>query len=352
MTTNNAMTLLTLVLVTLAAATSCAQNDRVTEDNTRNEPTSEDLSAEQDRGQVILELRGGSGTKFSGSCAIGDQEPEEIGGQVPANYTYEPEERPLKCQISSDGDIQVNLTTDQNVRSVQQISGGTLNLTYQNGSISSSVSSSAGSSSGQRSSSSSQGDATSEASDVTSESRDVSGFNEVELKGIGKLSIQQTGSESLTVEAEADVLPKVRTEVVNGRLIIGPETNTPIDTSEPLNYKLSVKNLNALRVSGSGDVEAEGISTDELAVTISGTAEVNMTGRADSQEIEVSGSGEYRAEDLKSKEARVEVGGSGSALVNVSEKLDAEVSGSGSVEYIGDPTVEQDIGGAGEVRKH
>ncbi len=352
MTMKNAIPMLSLVLVTLVAATSCAENGQVTEDNTGNQPTSEDFSAEKDRGEAILQLRGDSGTEYSGSCAIGDQEPAEIGGQVPATYTYEPKERPLKCEISSDGDIQVNLTTDQNVRSVQQISGGTLNLTYENGRISSFVSSSSGSSSGQRSSSSSQGDAISEDSDVTSESRDVSGFNEVELKGIGKLSIQQTGSESLTIEAEEDVLPKIRTEVVNNRLVIGPEANTTIDTSEPINYKLTVKDLNALEVSGSGDVEAEDVSTDELAVTISGAADVDMAGRADSQEIEVSGSGGYRAEDLKSKEAKVEVGGSGSAVVNVSDELDAEVSGSGSVEYIGDPTVSQDVSGAGEVSKH
>jgi hypothetical protein len=42
----------------------------------------------------------------------------------------------------------------------------------------------------------------------------------------------------------------------------------------------------------------------------------------------------------------------GSPEVNVSDELDAEISGSGPVEYIGDPTVKQDVSGAGEVRKH
>ena len=113
-----------------------------------------------------------------------------------------------------------------------------------------------------------------ESSNVTSESRNVSGFDEVELNGAGNLSIQQTGSESLTVEAEEDVLPKLRTEVENNRLIIGPEPNTTIHTTEPINYKLTVKDLKALKVSGSGNVDAEDISTEELAVTISGAGEV------------------------------------------------------------------------------
>jgi carbon monoxide dehydrogenase subunit G len=187
---------------------------------------------------------------------------------------------------------------------------------------------------------------------MTSESRNVSGFSEVELQGVGNLSIQQTGSESLTVEAEEDVIPKLRTEVENNRLIIGPESNTSIHTIKPINYKLTVKDLDALKLSGSGNIEAEDIETDKLAVTINGTGDVKMAGRADSQDIDISGSGNYQAGNLESKEVKIAVGGSGSAIVNVSDELDAKVSGSGSVEYVGDPTVNQDVSGAGRVRKH
>ena len=38
-------------------------------------------------------------------------------------------------------------------------------------------------------------------------------------------------------------------------------------------------------------------------------------------------------------------------IVNASDELEAGVSGSGSVEYAGDPAVEQNVSGAGEVRK-
>ena len=318
---------------------------------------SAEASEDGEEDQARLDIKGSSGTEFSGSCAIGDEEPEEISGQVPQSFTFNLEGKPLDCKISSEGDVQVELTVVENVRSVQRFSGGTLNLTYENGSISSSVSSSSGSS-GQASSSSSQiisssaGNIDEEPSNVTSESRNVSGFEEVELQGVGNLSIQQTGSESLTVEAEEDVLPNIRTEVVNNRLIIGPEPNTSINTTQPINYKLTVKDLNALKVSGSGNVDAEDISTDELAVTTSGTGNVKISGEADSQEITISGSGSYQAEDLESKEVKVDVRGSGSAVVNVSDELDAKVSGIGSVEYIGDPTVNQDVSGIGAVRKH
>jgi Putative auto-transporter adhesin, head GIN domain len=353
------VTLLTLGPVFLAV-TGCAESDQSSEDDTNNQNTVGETQAKESGSgntngkaggrKAKLALQGGSGTEFSGSCTVGDQEPEEIGGQLPTSYTYRLRGEPLDCEITSDGDVQVELTVDKNVRSVQRISGGTLHLTYKNGSISSTTSSSGTSS--QASSTSSRGDTAGGSSSVTSESRDVSGFDEVELDGVGNLSIQQTGSESLSVEAEEDVLPKLRTEVKGNRLIIAPEPNTTISTTRPINYELTVKDLSALDVSGSGNVDAEDISTDDLTINVGGTGDVKISGKVESQDVEVSGSGDYQAGDLESQDAKVDVGGSGSALVNVSNELDASASGSGSVEYIGDPTVNQDVSGSGEVRAH
>ncbi len=336
---------LTLLVATLgfAALSGCSQDPQA------RGAASAEVGGSGDA--LTLEIEGRPGAEFSGTCAIGDAEPEEFGGRVPESFTYDLQGRPLECEIASADDVEVTLAQGNN-RSVQRISGGTLNLTYENGSISSSTSSS--SSSSQVSSSSGAtgeepGDATDGSASVASEPRDVNGFDEVELNGVGSLSIRQTGSESLTVEAEEDVLTKIRTEVVDERLIIGPEPNTNIRTTEPINYKLTVEDLHALGLSGSGDIDAEAINTDTLKIDVGGSGAIKTSGTADSQEIEVSGSGDYQAEDLESKQAEIDVKGSGSAIVNVSDTLDAKVSGAGSVEYIGNPTVEKEVSGAGRV---
>jgi carbon monoxide dehydrogenase subunit G len=203
---------------------------------------------------------------------------------------------------------------------------------------------------------------------VVSESRNVSGFTEVALQGIGNLSIQQTGSESLTIEAEDNIIPKLRTEVNNGRLTIGIEPNTSIQTTKPINYKLTVKDLNALELSGAGRVDAENINTNNLKITNAGSGDVaasisannlnvaqrgsgdvKTSGKADSQDVNISGSGSYQAENLQSKEAKIVVNGSGEATVNVSDKLDVRINGSGSVEYSGNPNITQRIRGSGDL---
>ena len=185
---------------------------------------------------------------------------------------------------------------------------------------------------------------------VTSESRDVSDFDEVVLEGVGNLTIRQTGSESLTIEAEDNLLPEISTEVEGNRLTIETEYDMPAAT-QPINYELTVRDLSALELPVAANVDASDISTDSLDVTISGAGDMKIAGEADSQDIEISGTGVYQAEDLESEEAEIDISGSGEAVVRVSDHLHVEVSGSGSVEYIGNPTVSRDITGAAEVRR-
>ena len=205
---------------------------------------------------------------------------------------------------------------------------------------------------------------------VVSESRNVSGFTEVALESIGDLAIYQTGSESLTIEAEDNIIPKIKTEVKDNRLTIDIEPNTSIQATKPISYKLTVKDLNALELSGSGRIDAENINTNNLAVTNrgsgdvaanvdinnlkiaqGGSGEVKMRGKADTQDVNVSGSGTYQAENLQSKEAKIADNGAGEASINASDKLDVRINGSGSVEYIGNPTITQHINGSGELTR-
>jgi hypothetical protein len=172
----------------------------------------------------------------------------------------------------------------------------------------------------------------------------------VAVHGIGTLSIRQTGSESLTIEADDDVLPLLGSEVQGGRLVLGPKPNTTIQARTPIRYTLTVKTLRALDVSGAAAVEATDLRLPALQVTLSGSGEATLAGTVDRQEIQLTGSGVYHGDGLESAAATVRVSGSGEAVVRVRDTLDAQVSGSGTVEYLGDPTVTQRVSGAGSIR--
>lgn len=101
-------------------------------------------------GEAVLRLEGTEGTGFSGTCSVGDEE-KEINGQVPASYVFDLDGRGIECGIrkqNPEGALKVVFAAD-GARSVQSTTGAgsTVNITYRDGSFSSSTISS-GSSSG------------------------------------------------------------------------------------------------------------------------------------------------------------------------------------------------------------
>jgi hypothetical protein len=186
---------------------------------------------------------------------------------------------------------------------------------------------------------------------VASETRQVRDFDEVVLTGSGTLTITQTGEESLTIQADDNILPLLTSDVSGRRLTLGTKPNTSFSTRSPIIYRLTVQQLSGLIVSGSGDATATGITSSSMSVRISGSGSVTLAGTAERQEVTISGSGSYRADDFATKTAAVSVSGSGGVRVHASEQLDVHVSGSGSVEYSGSPAVSQRVSGSGRVRR-
>ena len=99
--------------------------------------------------EATLEIEGDPGTRFSGTCSLGDKE-NEIGGQVPQSFTLALEGQKLECEIqgTNEGNLKVLLTAPGN-RIVQETNAGTIKLTYSgnNGASSSATSSSSSSNS-------------------------------------------------------------------------------------------------------------------------------------------------------------------------------------------------------------
>ncbi len=186
---------------------------------------------------------------------------------------------------------------------------------------------------------------------LATQARPVAGFDGVILSGAGRLIIEQTGREALAITAEENILPLLSSEVRDGTLILGVIPNVSLTPTREIVYRLEVRDLYDIVVSGAGQVEAVGIDTPQLHVVISGAANIAVQGVADWQDLIISGAGRYAGHDLFSRVATVTVSGAGAAVVRVSDRLEATVSGSGLVEYIGNPWVEAQVSGTGVVRR-
>lgn len=211
------------------------------------------------------------------------------------------------------------------------------------------------------------------------EERAVSGFDRVILKDIGEVIITQGEGESLRIEAEEEVLPRIQTEVIDGRLVIGIKGDWLRRlsvgfgqlSSGMIRFYLQVRQVSGLEVLGAGNIRAEqldapvlavnlsgagsieisGLRSGEVKVNLSGAGKVELEGSAVSQEVELSGTGSYQALKLETKRARVHVSGVGGAAVNVSDELEARISGLGGVQYKGEPRLQTSITGLGRLTK-
>jgi hypothetical protein len=198
------------------------------------------------------------------------------------------------------------------------------------------------------------------AGNVTSDVRDVADIQSVDLATIGDLTITLGQTESLTVEAEANLLPYIETQVINGVLTIRTSSGTNLLPTQPIHYTLTVIGLDALSVSSAGNIDAPalqptlfsvaisssgnihlaGLSADSLEVQISSSGSLTIdTGQVRQQNISISSSGSYNAGNVSSQDATVTIASSGNATIWVTGTLNGQISSSGNVNYYGNPAV-------------
>lgn len=185
--------------------------------------------------------------------------------------------------------------------------------------------------------------------DLVSESRQVDGFDRVVLAATGDVEIRLTGTESVEIEGEDNILPMLTTDVVNGTLELGSDGTYSMTRS--VTYVITAARLSGVGISGSGDIDASGVDAGAFDVSISGSGNVTASGSCETLDVTIGGSGDFDGSQLSCVTGSVTVSGSGEALVDVTDDLDVEISGSGDVEYLGDPSVRSDISGSGDVRQ-
>jgi Putative auto-transporter adhesin, head GIN domain len=172
---------------------------------------------------------------------------------------------------------------------------------------------------------------------VATETRSVSGFTAIDLAGSGEVTVEQGNSESLTIEADDNVMPRLTSEVSDSTLKLDKKPGI-VNTRSPIRYRVTVRDLTGVGVSGSGSVRGQGMTLQSLQVDISGSGRVDLNGSAVEQDIEVSGSGRHEAAELQSQQVTADISGSGQVAVAVSRELRVDISGSGTVTYSGDPS--------------
>ncbi len=184
--------------------------------------------------------------------------------------------------------------------------------------------------------------------DLVTETREVAGFDTIVVEGLGEFDVEVSGSESLSVTADDNVIGVLTVEVDGDRLELAVEDEVSL-SSATVRYVISASALDGVEIRGSGEVAARGIDTERFSVRISGSGEVVPIGSADELDVDIDGSGTVEGTDLEASRATVAINGSGSVVVDAADRLDVSINGSGEVRYLGDPELDQSINGSGSV---
>lgn len=209
------------------------------------------------------------------------------------------------------------------------------------------------------------------------QTRKVEPFTEISLNISANVHLEQGDKQNLEIVAKASTLEQIITEVKNGKLIIRfPSKNLFWKDFRPgeITIYITTPEINALSVSGSGDIIAEDeiktkaldlsvsgsgninlseLSADQVKTAISGSGNIILAGKQTAQDLSVaiSGSGNFKGMNYSVKDVSVKISGSGDASVEAQDNLYVRLVGSGNVTYKGKPAIDQSTTGSGSVKR-
>ena len=226
---------------------------------------------------------------------------------------------------------------------------------------------------------------------ISEESHPFTGLTGVQLATRGELEIRLGDAEALQVSADDNLHEYFQIESDGGTLRIGTRRAFHLRPSRPIRYTLTVREIEFIGLSSSGDASApalradrfeirldssgdlslDGIEADavdvrlrssgdlsvddlragSLAVRINSSGDVRIDGgEVDSLDVTINSSGDYRGESVRSRRATVALSSSGNARLWAEESLAARLNSSGSVAYRGEPEVTGRTNSSGRVR--
>lgn len=171
---------------------------------------------------------------------------------------------------------------------------------------------------------------------VVTENREISGFHSIEVGGVFNVEIVAQQDYSVSIEADDNLMPLIKTEVNNGVLEISNDKS--MKSSQKINIKISAPDLERLETSGASKVSLVNLKNSEFLLETSGASKVTVAGETNKFVVDVSGASKIDAEGLKSTDANVQASGASKVMVNVSGSLAADCSGASSVIYSGTPS--------------
>lgn len=177
------------------------------------------------------------------------------------------------------------------------------------------------------------------------ETRNLAPFHSIESRMGADINIIQSDFSYIEIEAQANILDVMKTEVKNDKLIIHFGKYN-VQTSKSIRINIYSPQADAFELYGAGRI----VSEFPLSyINISGAGNVSCRGTGETTKIRINGAGTVDLFDMQVESADVRISGNGTVYVKASNKLDVRIAGAGNVYYLGLPEITKSISGIGNV---
>lgn len=206
---------------------------------------------------------------------------------------------------------------------------------------------------------------------VRTEQRTVKPFSRIEASRAIKVFVAQGEQTAITVEADDNILPYIKTEVNGNTLTITLSENINIESYADMNVLLTVPALTELHSSTASRIEGTTlwkVNGIELSATTAGSikleteasgidatastsGEIKLAGKTDRLNAKASTAGSVEAKELIAGNADVSASTGGEIEIHVTGKLEYSASTGGEIRYKGDAALTGKASTGGEIKK-
>jgi len=133
----------------------------------------------------------------------------------------------------------------------------------------------------------------------------------------------------------------------------GDLTKIILSGSGDFNIHNFFSSLNTFQIIGTGTIEQlKDIDLQVLNLKITGSGDINISGKTKKLVAELTGTGDMNLENLKINTAECNIEGTGSIFLQVSDTLKGSIKGTGNIQYKGNPVVMVSTTGTGKLIKN
>lgn len=208
---------------------------------------------------------------------------------------------------------------------------------------------------------------------TTTRNYQVGAFDRLNVAGPYEVTVATGSAPSVRASGGERAIERMEVEVEGGTLKIHSKKRSGMSfgwsRTHPVKLTVTVPNLSAAKIAGSGDIFVNKVSGDEfeggisgsgnlrldqvdvkrLKVAIAGSGEFNGKGRATAAEYKIAGSGDLDAAGLIAETASVSIAGSGNVTAQATGTAKVGIAGSGNVRMTGGAKCDVSKAGSGNV---